>query len=221
MSDAIEAIAAQGIVPVLRSPDVDDAVRTARACAEAGMRVIELTCTTPSVELALEALRRDDLVLGLGTVTQADQVRRAAEAGATYVVSFAAPAGMVNTARELGLAAIPGAFTPTEVAAASRRRRACGEAVPPVRCRERTYGTCAPSCRTCGSSRRAACPPRMRAQVRGWRPALGGRPRQRVGHGRARRPRRGPASRAGGARPRRACARGHVAARIHSLLGAQ
>jgi 2-dehydro-3-deoxyphosphogluconate aldolase/(4S)-4-hydroxy-2-oxoglutarate aldolase len=117
MSDIIDQLAAQRIIPVLRSADVEDAVATARACAQAGMRAIELTRTTPDVERALELLRDDDLLLGVGTVTHADHVRAAAHAGARYVVSFTAPAGMVETAHGLGLAAIPGAFTPTEIAA--------------------------------------------------------------------------------------------------------
>ena len=117
MSDAIEQIAAQRVVPVLRTADVEDAVATARACASAGMRVIELTRTTPDVERALEQLRDDGLVLGLGTVTHRDQVRDAARAGARFVISFTAPAGMVEIAHELGLAAIPGALTPSEIAA--------------------------------------------------------------------------------------------------------
>jgi 2-dehydro-3-deoxyphosphogluconate aldolase/(4S)-4-hydroxy-2-oxoglutarate aldolase len=115
--DVIAQLAAQRIIPVLRSADVEDAVATARACARAGMRAIELTRTTPDVERALELLRDDDLLLGVGTITDGDHVRAAARAGARYVVSFTTPAGMVDVAHELGLAAIPGAFTPTEIAA--------------------------------------------------------------------------------------------------------
>jgi 2-dehydro-3-deoxyphosphogluconate aldolase/(4S)-4-hydroxy-2-oxoglutarate aldolase len=118
VTDVLEAIARQRVVPVLRSADVDDAVATARALAGAGMTVIELTRTTPDVARALEELRHDDgLVLGLGTVTAAEQVREAVAAGARFVVSFTAPAGMVATAAELGVPAIPGALTPTEVLA--------------------------------------------------------------------------------------------------------
>jgi 2-dehydro-3-deoxyphosphogluconate aldolase/(4S)-4-hydroxy-2-oxoglutarate aldolase len=113
----LKQLAAQRVIPVLRTADVDDAVATARACAAAGMRAIELTRTTPDVERALEALRGDGLLLGLGTVTHRDQVAAAARAGARFVVSFCAPAGMVAEAHAHGLAAIPGAFTPGEIAA--------------------------------------------------------------------------------------------------------
>jgi len=111
-ADVVAQLAAQRIVPVLRTADVEDAVATARACAAAGLRAIELTRTTPDVERALEALREDGLLLGLGTVTDRAQVAAAAHAGARFVVSFHAPAGMVAEAHAHGLAAIPGAFTP-------------------------------------------------------------------------------------------------------------
>jgi 2-dehydro-3-deoxyphosphogluconate aldolase / (4S)-4-hydroxy-2-oxoglutarate aldolase len=116
-SEAVARLAAQRVVPVLRVADVQDAIATAIACASGGMRAIELTRTTPDVERALQALRGEDLLLGLGTVTHRDQVASAARAGARFVVSFHAPVGMVAEAHAHGLAAIPGAFTPSEIAA--------------------------------------------------------------------------------------------------------
>jgi 2-dehydro-3-deoxyphosphogluconate aldolase / (4S)-4-hydroxy-2-oxoglutarate aldolase len=117
MADVLERIAGQRVVPVLRSADVADAVATARACARAGMDVIELTHSTPDVETAVGELTRDGLTVGVGTVTSALQVEPAVAAGAAFVVSFTAPEGMAQAARALGIPAIPGALTPTEVAA--------------------------------------------------------------------------------------------------------
>jgi 2-dehydro-3-deoxyphosphogluconate aldolase / (4S)-4-hydroxy-2-oxoglutarate aldolase len=115
MSDLrLEVLRGQGIVPVIRAADVHDAVETARACARAGMRVVELTHTTPDVERAVATLRDEQLVVGVGTVTDSGQVRRAAAAGASFVVSFATPDGVVETAERLGLLAIPGVFTAGE-----------------------------------------------------------------------------------------------------------
>lgn len=117
---AWDAIAAQRVIPVLRTAAAEDAVATARACAAVGLTVVELTCTTPDVFAALEALRDDDVRAGLGTVTSADEVRRAAAAGAEFVVSYTNPTGMVEAAHAAGLTAVPGALTPTEVAACLR-----------------------------------------------------------------------------------------------------
>jgi 2-dehydro-3-deoxyphosphogluconate aldolase/(4S)-4-hydroxy-2-oxoglutarate aldolase len=93
-------------------------VATARACARAGLRAVELTHSTPDVETAVRTLSDDGLTVGVGTVTSADQVAAAAAAGAGFVVSYTRPAGMIAMAHRFGLLAIPGALTPTEVFAA-------------------------------------------------------------------------------------------------------
>jgi 2-dehydro-3-deoxyphosphogluconate aldolase / (4S)-4-hydroxy-2-oxoglutarate aldolase len=115
---AVAAIARQRVVPVVRAADAADAVLTARAAAAAGMTVVELTLTTPSVHAALRELRDDGLVLGLGSVVRPTDVGPAVAAGAEFVVSFASVTGLVASAREAGVAAVCGAFTPTEVLAA-------------------------------------------------------------------------------------------------------
>jgi len=116
MTEVLERIRVQRILPVLRSRDVDDAIATARACAHGTISVVELTYTTPRVEEAVRTLVADGLVVGVGTVTSREQVRTAAAAGASFVVSFTNPEGMVPTADECSVTAIPGAMTPTEVA---------------------------------------------------------------------------------------------------------
>lgn len=115
MSEVLERIAAQRVLPVVRAADVDDAVATARACVRAGMSVIEFTRTTLHVEKALRELDGDDLLLGLGSVTRAEEVRPGVDAGARFIVSFAGCEGVVETAADLGVTPIPGALSPTEV----------------------------------------------------------------------------------------------------------
>jgi 2-dehydro-3-deoxyphosphogluconate aldolase/(4S)-4-hydroxy-2-oxoglutarate aldolase len=115
VSQVLDQIAGQRILPVLRTADADDAVATGRVLARSGMSVIELTRSTPDVEAAARELTGDGLVVGLGTVTRAEQVLTAGQAGVSFVVSFAAPAGIVSAAHEAGLQAIPGALTPGEV----------------------------------------------------------------------------------------------------------
>jgi 2-dehydro-3-deoxyphosphogluconate aldolase / (4S)-4-hydroxy-2-oxoglutarate aldolase len=117
----LQQIAAQRVVPVIRSASADDAVATARACARAGMLVVELTRSVPDVEVALDQLRDDGLTLGVGTITQVAEVESAAAAGAEFVVSFARPDDFVERALQLGVTPIPGAFTPSEFAACAAR----------------------------------------------------------------------------------------------------
>jgi 2-dehydro-3-deoxyphosphogluconate aldolase / (4S)-4-hydroxy-2-oxoglutarate aldolase len=115
MKSTLAALAQQRVVPVLRDPTAADAVATARACASGGMSVVELTCTTPDVANAISELRDAGLVVGLGTITSAERVGPAVEAGASFVVSYCAPEGFVAAAHDYGVVAVPGALTPSEV----------------------------------------------------------------------------------------------------------
>ena len=119
MSAVLKQLAAQRVVPVLRNVDADDALRTARACARAGAAVIELTCSTPGVEGVLRQLQADGLTVGLGTITEADEVVGAAAAGASFVVSFGHPPGFLPAADRCGVVPIPGVLTPTEALSAT------------------------------------------------------------------------------------------------------
>jgi len=134
MVDALAQIAAQRVVPVLRTADAADATATARACIRGGMRVVELTYSTPGVERALGELARTEegALFGIGTVTEPEQVRSSVASGARFVVTFARQPGVIETALELGTTVICGALTPTEVAEC---RRAGADAVKlfPVR----------------------------------------------------------------------------------------
>jgi 2-dehydro-3-deoxyphosphogluconate aldolase/(4S)-4-hydroxy-2-oxoglutarate aldolase len=90
------------------------------------MNVVELTCSTPDVETAIAQLVDDGLVVGLGTVTSPDRIGPAVSAGASFIVSFCAPAGLIGAAHRSGVLAIPGAMSPSEVALC---RRAGADAV--------------------------------------------------------------------------------------------
>jgi 2-dehydro-3-deoxyphosphogluconate aldolase / (4S)-4-hydroxy-2-oxoglutarate aldolase len=114
----IEAIGEQRLVPVFRCEDAADAVLTARAAAAAGMRVVELTLTTPGVHDALRELRGDGLALGLGSLLRETDVAPAVEAGAAFVVTFACVPGLAAAARAASVPAVVGALTPSEVFAA-------------------------------------------------------------------------------------------------------
>lgn len=110
----LDEIRAERLVAVLRRvPDLDAAVAHLEAV---GVRLIEVTLDDPR---ALDAIRRRPGTLA-GTVRTPEQVAAAAEAGASAVVSPAFVPAVVERALELGLPAIPGALTPTEVETAWR-----------------------------------------------------------------------------------------------------
>jgi 2-dehydro-3-deoxyphosphogluconate aldolase/(4S)-4-hydroxy-2-oxoglutarate aldolase len=115
---AIEEVARQRVLPVLRCADADDTIATARAAAAAGCRVVELTLSTPGVHEAIAPLVADGLTVAVGTVRDVEDVRRVAAAGASLVISFWNPLGFVAAADAAGIPAIPGGFTAAELAAA-------------------------------------------------------------------------------------------------------
>lgn len=110
------------LLAVVRAPDASAAVKTARALAGGGVRAIEVTYTTPDASAAIAELAADpDLFVGAGTVRDARQARQAIEAGAAFLVSPSLAWPVVEAAAEASVLAIPGALTPTEVAAAAER----------------------------------------------------------------------------------------------------
>jgi 2-dehydro-3-deoxyphosphogluconate aldolase/(4S)-4-hydroxy-2-oxoglutarate aldolase len=107
-----------GLVPVVRAPSAEVALRAARAVFAGGIDVLEITMTVPD---ALAVLRRlaaelgDRVVLGAGTVLDAEAARACIAAGAQFVVAPGLDLAVVRTAQELGKPVVPGALTPTEV----------------------------------------------------------------------------------------------------------
>lgn len=114
---AIERILRERLVAVVRRvPDVDARID---ALAAAGVGVVEITLDDPAALGAIERARsRGDVSVIAGTVRRAEQVDLAVAAGAEAVVGPAFDRGVVERATELGVPAIPGALTPTEVEAA-------------------------------------------------------------------------------------------------------
>lgn len=114
----VHRLAAIGALAVVRLPNADDVLPTARALHAGGVSAVEVTMTVPGALGAIERLARelgDEVLVGVGSVLDADTARRAVEAGARFVVSPVFSAEVVAEAHAAGAAALPGAFTPTEI----------------------------------------------------------------------------------------------------------
>lgn len=108
------------MIPVIVLEDPDMAVPLARACAEGGVTVLEVTLRTPA---GLESIRRiaaevPEAWVGAGTVTSLADVARVAAAGARFIVSPGFDRSIAAAARDRGLQLMPGVMTPSEVMAA-------------------------------------------------------------------------------------------------------
>jgi 2-dehydro-3-deoxyphosphogluconate aldolase/(4S)-4-hydroxy-2-oxoglutarate aldolase len=120
-----DLLRAARVVPVLRYHDSATALYAAQVALRAGCRAIELTWTIPNVLDVLQAVRadsrlsgRDDVLIGVGTVLDADQARLALEAGADFLVAPGVVPDVAELAAAAGALSMLGAFTATEVIAA-------------------------------------------------------------------------------------------------------
>ena len=106
---------------ILRT-DVTSAVAPAmEAAVRGGFRIVEFTMTTPgALQHIQDFSRRVGLVVGAGTVLTVEDARAAVEHGARFLVSPVMDRVIIEEARELGVAMIPGCHTPTEMLEAHR-----------------------------------------------------------------------------------------------------
>jgi 2-dehydro-3-deoxyphosphogluconate aldolase/(4S)-4-hydroxy-2-oxoglutarate aldolase len=123
---AADAIRRHRLIAVLRRIEPRDALlELVDELAAAGVHVFEITLDAPTGEADLAAVRAllharhpDDRWVGAGTVLRGAQLEAAARADADFVVAPVFDADLVRAAIARGLPAIPGALTPTEIAAA-------------------------------------------------------------------------------------------------------
>ncbi|MCP9213447.1 bifunctional 4-hydroxy-2-oxoglutarate aldolase/2-dehydro-3-deoxy-phosphogluconate aldolase [Streptomyces cucumeris] len=107
------------IVPVIVIDSEDSAEPLADALLAGGIGCAEITFRTAAGQRAIRRIAdRDDFVVGAGTVVNADQVDRAVEAGARFVVSPGLGLDVVERAQQHGVAVFPGVASATEVQAA-------------------------------------------------------------------------------------------------------
>lgn len=119
---ALQRLQQVGVVPIIRAPSPDVALRISEVLIDAQMPIIEVTFTVPRAAEVIRGLREEfpDLLVGAGTVLDAPTARAAITEGAQFLVSVIAPPDVIACGRQYGVAVIPGAFTPAEILAAVR-----------------------------------------------------------------------------------------------------
>jgi 2-dehydro-3-deoxyphosphogluconate aldolase/(4S)-4-hydroxy-2-oxoglutarate aldolase len=106
-----------GIIAIVRTHQPDGLVETARAISAGGIDVVEFTMTTPGALAALEQAHSrlpQRVLLGAGTVLDAEAARLAILAGAQFIVSPTLDRQLIRMCARYAVVAIPGALTPTE-----------------------------------------------------------------------------------------------------------
>ncbi len=120
----LEQIRRHRIVAAFRGVTQEQAVDTALALYEGGIRMMEITFdqtdphklrNTPEIINSIKERLGDRVHLGAGTVLAAEEALCAQKAGAEFLLAPNVNDAVIHKAKELGMGIIPGAFTATEI----------------------------------------------------------------------------------------------------------
>src|SRR5580692_10038213 len=111
-----------GIIPAIRVSSAEEAHFAADSIAGGGIPIVEITMTVPeAVELISHLVRHHKkMIVGAGTVLDADTARRCVDAGANFLTAPEFNITVVEFAAKHEVAVFPGALTPTEIVTAWR-----------------------------------------------------------------------------------------------------
>lgn len=117
MADLIQELRSIGIVPVIEIEDPAKAVSLAKALRDGGINCAEVTFRTEGAAAAIKNMTTEypDMLVGAGTVLTREQVDRAIEAGATFIVSPGLNPDTVKYCQEKNIPVVPGVVTPSEI----------------------------------------------------------------------------------------------------------
>ncbi len=122
----MNAIINEGLICIFRGIPKDKIAKVAKAVYDGGVRLVEVafnpaeenTAETTADYIKTIINEVPELTVGAGTVVNTDLVRTAYDAGAKFIFSPNLNLEVVKLTKKLGMISIPGAFTPSECAAA-------------------------------------------------------------------------------------------------------
>jgi 2-dehydro-3-deoxyphosphogluconate aldolase/(4S)-4-hydroxy-2-oxoglutarate aldolase len=115
---SVAAIESTGVVAVVRLNDAGAFREVAAALIEGGVRAIEVTMTVPRAVALIESLAVSvpgDVIVGAGTVLDAETARQVILAGARFVVCPVLRTAVIELGHRYDVAVMPGCFTPSEI----------------------------------------------------------------------------------------------------------
>lgn len=117
MNKVLEEISQIGIVPVVKLDDAKDAKPLAKALCDGGLPCAEVTFRTDCAEEAIRIMTTEfpQMLVGAGTVLTTDQVDRAVNAGARFIVSPGLNPVVVKYCIDKGIPCTPGCANPSDV----------------------------------------------------------------------------------------------------------
>ncbi len=108
------------IVPVVVIKTIEDTLPTLKALCDGGLPVAEITFRTACAAeaIALGCKEFPEMLIGAGTVINAEQCNKAIDAGAQFIVGPGFSAEVAEACKERNIPYLPGCVTPTEIIAA-------------------------------------------------------------------------------------------------------
>ena len=104
------------VIPVLKIEDLDTAVPLAKALVAGGLPVLEVTLRTPVALEAIAAMSEvEGAIVGVGTITMAEQFDLAKQAGSVFAVTPGLSPALIEAAPNAGMPLLPGVMTPSEL----------------------------------------------------------------------------------------------------------
>lgn len=114
----LKLMSESGIISIIRAESSAQLLQVASALKEGGIKIIEVTMTTPdAIEVIKEISGRlkEEILIGVGTVLDPETARSAILAGAEFIVCPTLNKEVITLAHRYSKVVIPGAFTPTEI----------------------------------------------------------------------------------------------------------
>lgn len=117
MNEILEQFGQIGIIPVVVIDNVKDAAPLGKALCDGGLPCAEVTFRTEAAEESIHILSKEypDLLVGAGTVLTIEQVDRAVNAGAKFIVSPGLNPDIVTYCQKKNISVTPGVVTPSEI----------------------------------------------------------------------------------------------------------
>jgi 2-dehydro-3-deoxyphosphogluconate aldolase/(4S)-4-hydroxy-2-oxoglutarate aldolase len=114
----LNSILKNKIVAIIRGAKPEDVAKIAEALYAGGIRLLEITLNSPKSLFVIEAVSgqmRDRMLIGAGTVLNADTARAAVAVGAKFIISPSTDLETIKMTKRYDVVSIPGAFTPSEI----------------------------------------------------------------------------------------------------------
>jgi 2-dehydro-3-deoxyphosphogluconate aldolase / (4S)-4-hydroxy-2-oxoglutarate aldolase len=117
MNDILKRIGDFGIVPVVKIDDIKSAIPLGEALTAGGLPIAEITFRTACAEEAIQSMTKTlpQMLIGAGTVLSVDQVKKAVDAGAGFIVSPGFNPKVVGYCVENDIPITPGCSNPTDI----------------------------------------------------------------------------------------------------------